>query len=187
MLLQVIFTSPIFMQYEDYDTILLLFPSKERTRISFGNAVRSKYLQHLDMTNLTYTSAVKFIRDQANAALSVEDQKSDDSEKVQDAGSAAQLAALALRKMLKLDYSKSSVEVCSEERRDAVDPLNGWLNGVSLRKGHCCLLLKPQIVMRGQEPKETCIVAAVQAKLQSFSIMDDANADDPISGKVMSR
>jgi hypothetical protein len=136
---------------------------------------------------LTYISAVKFIRDQANAALGVEDQKIDDPEKVQDAGSTAQLAASALRKMLKMDYSKSSVEVSTEKPRNAVDPLNGWSNGVSLRKGHCCLLLKPQIVMREQEPEETCIVAAVQAKLQSFTIMDDSNVDDPVSGKVMSR
>ena len=30
-------------------------------------------------------------------------------------------------------------------------------------------------------------LAAVQAKMQTFSIMDDANAMDPISGKIMSR
>lgn len=139
------------------------------------------------MTMLTYPSAVKFIRDQANAALAVQDQKTDNPEKLQDSGSTAHLAASALRKMLKIDDSKSLVEISTEERREGVDPLSGWSNGVSLRKSHCCLLLKPQIVMRGQEAKDTCIVAAVQAKLQSFAIMDDSNADDPISGKVMSR
>lgn len=132
-------------------------------------------------------SAVKFIRDQANAALAMEDPKIDDPEQVQDAGSTAQLAASALRKMLKIDHSKSSVELSAKERREVVDPLNGWSNGVSLRKSHCCLLLKPQIVMSGHERKDTCIVAAVQAKLQSFAIMDDSNVDDPVSGKVMSR
>lgn len=136
---------------------------------------------------LTYISAVKFIRDQANAALAMEDQNIDDTEKVRDPGSAAQLAASALRKMLKMDYSKSSVEISTEEHREVIDPLNGWSNGVSLRKSHCCLLLKPQIVMCGQEPKDTCVVAAVQAKLQSFAIMDNSNAGDPVSGKVMSR
>lgn len=133
------------------------------------------------------TRAVKFIRDQANAALAMEDQNIDDTEKVRDPGSAAQLAASALRKMLKMDYSKSSVEISTEEHREVIDPLNGWSNGVSLRKSHCCLLLKPQIVMCGQEPKDTCVVAAVQAKLQSFAIMDNSNAGDPVSGKVMSR
>jgi hypothetical protein len=89
--------------------------------------------------------------------------------------------------MLKGDYSKSSAKVPIDEHLDVVDPLNGWSNGISLRKSHCCLLLKPQIVMSGQEPKDACIVAAVQAKLQSFVIMDDSHADDPISGKIMSR
>lgn len=68
-----------------------------------------------------------------------------------------------------------------------VEPLDGWAEGVSLRKSHCCLLLKPQIVLRGETPADTCIVAAAQAKLQSFAIMDLLNLDDPISGKVMSR
>lgn len=181
------FTSAIFMEPKDHDKILLLLSCKERARISFGNPVWSKFLKHLDSIIFTYISAVKFIRDQANAALAIEDQNIDDPDKVQDTGSTAQLAASALRKMLKIDYSKSSVEVSTEKRREAVDPLNGWSNGVSLRKSDCCLLLKPQIVMCGQESKDTCIVAAVQAKLQAFAIMDDSNADDPVSGKVMSR
>lgn len=71
-----------------------------------------------------------------------------------------------------------------------VDPLSGWSNGVSLRKSHFGLLLKPQIVLRSEGSGSTdsvLVLAAVQAKLQSFAIMDDANAEDPISGKVMSR
>lgn len=69
-----------------------------------------------------------------------------------------------------------------------LDPMNGWSEGVSVRKSYCSLLLKPQIVLRNRgEADETCVVVAVQAKLQSFAIMDDANADDPISGKVMTR
>ena len=108
-------------------------------------------------------------------------------EKTRGAGNTAQVAASALRKMLKGEPSKSSVEVCSDERREVINPLDGWTSGVSLRKSHCCLLLNPQVVMRGQGPKDTCIVAAVQAKLQSFAIMDNSNVDDPVSGKVMSR
>lgn len=31
------------------------------------------------------------------------------------------------------------------------------------------------------------MLAALQGKLKTFSIMDDANAHDPISGKIMNR
>ena len=69
-----------------------------------------------------------------------------------------------------------------------VDPLHGWAEGVSARKGHFCLLLKPQIVLRSTEDNDAvCVLAAVQGKLKTFSIMDDANANDPVSGKVMNR
>lgn len=104
--------------------------------------------------------------------------------------SAAQVAASALLKLLKGDSTKSSTDLMRE--RNSVhpsqpDPLDGWAEGVSLRKNHCCLLLKPQIVLRGESTKDTCVVAAAQAKLQSFTIMDVSNLDDPVSGKVMSR
>jgi hypothetical protein len=69
-----------------------------------------------------------------------------------------------------------------------VDPMHGWTDGVSLRKSHFCLLLKPQVVLRNIAGRESvCVLAASQAQLQSFSIMDDSNANDPVSGKVMSR
>ena len=71
---------------------------------------------------------------------------------------------------------------------DRVDPLSGWSDGVSLSKSHFCLLLKPQIVLRSEtDVDHICVLAAVQAKLQTFAIMDVSNAEDPISGKVMSR
>jgi len=161
--------------------------SRARKGLEYHMATRyAERFQNLNVIILTFISAVKFIRDQANAALAIEERKSNDSEKFQGASNPAQLAASALRKILKGE-SKPSVEISADERGEDVNPLNGWSNGVSLRKSHCCLLLKPQIVMCGQEPKDTCIVAAVQAKLQSFAIMDDYNADDPVSGKVMSR
>lgn len=130
--------------------------------------------------------AVKFIRDQVNATVDVENAghkpKSD---------SMAELAATTLRKILKTtDSPKPSVEVRHEKpdhTKGKIDPLDGWAEGVSLSKSHCCLLLKPQIVMRGTERKDTVIVAAGQAKLQVFNIMDNLHMDDPISGKVMSR
>lgn len=97
-----------------------------------------------------------------------------------------------IRKLLVGDAFKSGPDGAkahdATETSGYLDPMNGWSEGVSLRKSYCCLLLKPQIVLRNRgEADETCVVAAVQAKLQSFAIMDDANADDPITGKVMTR
>lgn len=133
------------------------------------------------------TRAVKFIRDQANAALAVaREEVNQDRVNI----SAAQVAASALLKLLKGDSTKSSIDLMREKNYvhpSQPDPLEGWDEGVSLRKSHCCLLLKPQIVLRGESTKDTCVVAAAQAKLQSFAIMDVSNLDDPVSGKVMSR
>ena len=135
---------------------------------------------------------MKFIRDQANAALAV--QKEEERVKDRGPGHTAQMAATALRKtyaILTGDTSaKVSVDLAPERNSEVpgkIDPLDGWAEGVSLRKSDCCLLLKPQIVLRGETPADSCIVAAAQAKLQSFAIMDDFNLDDPVSGKVMSR
>ena len=70
----------------------------------------------------------------------------------------------------------------------AVDPLHGWAEGVSANRGHFCLLLKPQIVLRSTEDNDAvCVLAAVQGKLKTFSVMDDVNVNDPVSGKVMNR
>ena len=134
---------------------------------------------------------MKFIRDQANAALAV--QKKEEHVKDRGPGHTAQMAATALRKtyaILRGDNVKVSVDLTPEENSQVprkIDPLDGWAEGVSLRKSDCCLLLKPQIVLRGETPADSCILAAAQAKLQSFAIMDVFNVDDPVSGKVMSR
>ena len=104
--------------------------------------------------------------------------------------SPTQAAASALRKILKYSDAKPSDDLsCDDipESLDAANPLDGWSDGVSLKKSHYCLLLKPQVVLRGEVDSEPCVVAAIQAKLQSFAIMDDMNADDPASGKIMSR
>ncbi len=106
------------------------------------------------------------------------------------AASPAQVAALALKHILIGDRADSddSFEDLASETSSIVDPLQGWSEGVSLSKGHCCLLLKPQIILQNRAKEaESCVVTALQAKLQSFRIMDDANAKDPVSGKVMSR
>lgn len=135
------------------------------------------------------SSAVKFIRDQANIALAPSSSEPQDHP---NQPMSPQAAASMLRRILAGDGNRShgqhrdtSFETGS---LSAVDPLDGWSEGVSLRKSHCCLLLKPQVILRNRDgTAETCIVTAVQAKLQSFAIMDDSNADDPVSGKVMTR
>ncbi|KAK7470536.1 Protein SABRE [Stygiomarasmius scandens] len=130
------------------------------------------------------TRAVKFIRDQAKAALvsSEEDHSK----------SPAHAAASAIKRILIGENHKSTegnVDILPTlPSSDELDPMNGWSDGVSLRKSYCCLLLKPQVVLRNRgNEKDVCVVAAVQAKLQSFRIMDDSNVDDPVSGKVMTR
>ncbi|KAF9569300.1 hypothetical protein CPC08DRAFT_812902 [Agrocybe pediades] len=134
------------------------------------------------------TRAVKFIRDQANAALTVE--REDESSHDRPSNT-AQLAATALRKILRGDNStKISVDLAREKNGISpgeADPLEGWSEGVILQKSNCCLLLKPQIVLRGDTPADSCIVAAGQAKALSYNIMDSLNQDDPVSGKIMSR
>ena len=90
--------------------------------------------------------------------------------------------------MLRGDHPKHSVEVQVEPQPpEEFDPLDGWSEGVSLRKRHCCLLLKPQVVLKGEGTGDALIVAALQAKLQAFGITDEHNADDPVCGNIMSR
>ena len=68
------------------------------------------------------------------------------------------------------------------------DPMEGWSEGVSLRKSHFGLLLKPQVILKTDtKGDEACVLAAMQATLQSFAIIDKEHTEDPISGKVMSR
>ncbi|KAF7292415.1 hypothetical protein HMN09_01225600 [Mycena chlorophos] len=132
------------------------------------------------------TRAVKFIRDQAEQVSGV---VGVDKHRSLGAAQAAQAAAHALKKILN-GHERPSLEDEDPGPEPAIgqNPLDGWFEGVSLNKGHCCLLLKPQIVLRDDWSSErSCVVAAVQAKLQSYAIMDDANAEDPVSGKVMSR
>ncbi|KAJ7180202.1 golgi-body localization protein domain-containing protein [Mycena crocata] len=159
-------------------------------KIFLDSAIRDIMMQYYycsrDRRGIEYymaTRAVKFIRDQA-ADVSV----TAGPEKHRSHGTTAQAAAHALRKILSGHERKSLDQGPIHEPPIDMDPLDGWFEGVSLQKGHCCLLLKPQIVLRDESASgQTCVVAAVQAKLQSYAIMDDANVDDPVSGKVMSR
>lgn len=140
--------------------------------------------------------AVKFIRDQAAAAAEkLQHDPSIRKERRATAASATQAAVQNVRKLLGGDIlGSTSVESSPEplfHTLDNTDPLKGWSEGVSLSKGHFCLLLKPQFILRNEKAADAtegvCVLAAVQGKLQTYNIMDDANADDPVSGKVMSR
>ncbi|TFK75811.1 hypothetical protein BDN72DRAFT_809463 [Pluteus cervinus] len=133
------------------------------------------------------TRAVKFIRDQAKVSLSSEWLQHEEGSR--HSTDPAQMAASAIRRLLKVDTPKSSTESMPRPAPlfDSMDPFRGWSEGISVRKAHCCLLLNPQIVMRGEPNGKACVVAAILTKVQSYGIMDNTNLDDPISGKIMSR
>lgn len=101
----------------------------------------------------------------------------------------AQTAATVLKRILNRDRNDVSIEVADDVADDgAVNPLAGWDEGVVLQKRHFCLLLKPQIVLRSEGSTDSVsVLAAVQAKLQSFTIMDKSNLEDPVSGTIMTR
>ena len=111
------------------------------------------------------------------------------------AAGAAQTAASALRRMLAGGRGSTSLDIQTDVASDPSDvkPLDGWDEGVVLRKRHFCLLLKPQIILRSTDPsfsvdtESVVILAAVQAKLQVFKIMDASNLEDPVSGHIMHR
>lgn len=138
---------------------------------------------------------MKFIRDQALAAIDDLQKDAEQDKHKGPAASAQAAAAQAVRKILgggeNTSGGRTSIDITSQpdfQNATSKDPMRGWSDGVSLRKSHFCLLLKPQVVLRSEASAESvCILAAVQGKMQSYRIMDDANADDPISGKVMSR
>ena len=132
---------------------------------------------------------MKFIRDQAQAALN---EFQHETEKHAGPAASAHAAAARLKTFLTGENNvHAPVEFAPQtvsKLAPTVDPLYGWAEGVSARKGHFCLLLKPQIVLRSNDDQESvCVLAAVQGKLKTFAIMDNANVNDPISGKVMNR
>ncbi|KAG2042334.1 golgi-body localization protein domain-containing protein [Suillus americanus] len=134
------------------------------------------------------TRAVKFIRDQAETVLSTG--PTTDREKLKGSVNTAQTAATVLKRILTRDRNDVSIEVADDvaDGDGAVNPLVGWDEGVALQKRHFCLLLKPQIVLRSEGGTDSVsVLAAVQAKLQSFTIMDKSNLEDPVSGTVMTR
>lgn len=135
--------------------------------------------------------AVKFIRDQALTAR-IEPRKLDPEKRRPRAGS-AQAAAHAVRRMLTGDERQKSNETQrNEEPRTSkltnADPLYGWDRGVSERKAHLCLLLKPQIILRSERSRRSIVVlAADHVILRNYGILDTFNAEDPVSGFVMQR
>jgi hypothetical protein len=128
---------------------------------------------------------VKFIRDQAKTTVGI---YAEHHERRRYSTNPALAAATALRKIFTGDTGQKSSHTTDGAPTDLSDPLCGWSEGVSLRRSHFCLLLKPQIVLRSESgANSTCILAAVQAKLQSFKIVENLNAEDPVCGKIMTR
>lgn len=132
---------------------------------------------------------MKFIRDQADAHTRT---SSETVESRWKARKATDIAAQALKKILiGGDNDESSEQVHEESETDPTDfdPMSGWSkDDISLNKSHFCLLLKPQVILRSDAAKESVIIlACVQASLQSYTISDTANIEDPVSGKIMTR
>lgn len=110
-----------------------------------------------------------------------------ETEKHQFTSPIPQAAVLAVRKMF-MGETEATVERVEDPLESTHDPMAGWDEGVFLRKSHFCLLLKPQIVLRSETSADSVLIlAAVHGKLQTYAIMDTANADDPVSGRVMTR
>lgn len=167
-------------------------------KIFFDSAIRDIMLQYYYLSRARRgheyhlaTRAVKFILDQANTVLKDEPLERSSEESTHNP---AQMAALALKKIISGEGRKTNSQ---DDTREAlavplnivdVDPLDGWPAGVSLLKSTVGLLLKPQVVLRADGDTEAiAILAAVQAKMQTFAVMDELNAKDPVSGKIMSR
>lgn len=96
---------------------------------------------------------------------------------------------MAVKKMFLGEGVATAIERTDDALEESVsEPMAGWSEGVFLRKSHFCLLLKPQIVLRSETSTEAVVIlAAVHGKLQTYAIMDIENADDPVSGRVMTR
>ncbi|KAI5124944.1 hypothetical protein M0805_007371 [Coniferiporia weirii] len=138
------------------------------------------------------TRAVMFIRDQANAYAQVSVNTDERDRRFKNpTGVAAQAAAQALKKILignedeDIKNARNSDLISSDDEN--FNPMDGWSEGVSLNKSHFCLLLKPQVLLSDSSKDSVLVLAAVQATLQSFAILDTANIEDPISGRVMTR
>jgi RNA pol II promoter Fmp27 protein domain len=126
------------------------------------------------------------LRDQGDDSI-------DDHQFPKGAAAVTHAAMQALRKTLSRDSETPPVvnmldDPVEDLTLPGLDPLDGWSEGVSLDRSHFCVLLKPQIVLSSETDADSvCVVAAGLAKLQTNAIMDDSNADDPISGRVMNR
>ncbi|KAG1752693.1 golgi-body localization protein domain-containing protein [Suillus paluster] len=164
-------------------------------KVFMNNSIRDIMLQYYNCSKARQgfeyhmaTRAVKFIRDQAEAAEAV--LSTGPLTNPKGPANTAQTATTVLKRILNRDRNDASIEVADEvaDEDGAVNPLAGWDEGVALQKRHFCLLLKPQIVLRSEgSPDSVSVLAAAQARLQSFTIMDKSNLEDPISGTIMTR
>ncbi|KAG2367288.1 golgi-body localization protein domain-containing protein [Suillus spraguei] len=164
-------------------------------KVFMNDSIRDVMLQYYNCSKARQgfeyhmaTRAVKFIRDQAETVLSTAPPT--DREKLKGTVNTAQTAATVLKRILNRDRNDVLIEVADDvvDGDGTINPLVGWDEGVALQKRHFCLLLKPQIVLRSEGNTDSVsVLAAVQAKLQSFTIMDKSNLEDPVSGTIMTR
>lgn len=124
--------------------------------------------------------AVKFIRDQEFGFLAAG--PNDTITDRRPRSGSVHIAAKAVKRIL-----------ARESREGPDDPngsesLLGWEPGISERKAHLCLLLKPQVVLKSNHTEDfALLLVADHVVLRNHGIVDDANIDDPISGHIMQR
>jgi hypothetical protein len=177
-------------EWHDFDNVYCVHHPK----LNLTDSIRDILIQYYHLSQAVRgfeyhlaTRAVKFILDQAEVSSTAPETRKSFGDML-----GVSNPANAIRKMLNPDHNPRASVLMGEGSTPrppaaTVDPLSGWADGVSLTRSHFLLLLKPQIVLRSSLNDSSVLLAAGQATAQAFAIMDAANADDPVSGKVMTR
>lgn len=101
----------------------------------------------------------------------------------QNLQNAAARAATALRKILTSDGEDSDESRSRENTLDSIAATEP-----TLRKGHYCVLFKPQIALHAEEGSDAIVhIAAMGAVVESYALMDPDHIEDPINGQIMRR
>ncbi|KAG8900410.1 hypothetical protein FRB99_006058 [Tulasnella sp. 403] len=96
---------------------------------------------------------------------------------------AAARAATALRRILTSESSTEDDDA-AQARSDSLESLPRIVQ----QKRHFCVLLKPQIALHCEEGHDSVVyIAAMEATLQSYMVVDLDHIDDSVNGYIMRR
>jgi hypothetical protein len=139
--------------------------------------------------------AVQYLRKQAEALLT-DSSSSNEARKPWHPVAGAQAAAQVLKKMLTRedrgggdDYSEKGETTRDRTTFNDFNPAAGWSSPeISINSSHSCLLINPSVVLHSDGITDaTVVLVAGQASLQSYAVVDNSNAHDPVNGRIMSR